>query len=130
MRVTLPTRSCILLCRCGQVVLKLVHLSVGDFEVSLSLVFSCLLWVISPPFSCISRSVVIEVSMASTPSFTFFHCYLLAVALLVCFLFQQVYFCSLLPPCKFSGVVKLNLSHCLSCWDNPFLGLTVVLSEL
>ena len=28
------------------------------FEASLLLLFSCLLWVISPPFSCISRLVL------------------------------------------------------------------------
>ena len=32
--------------------------------------------------------------------------------------------------CKFSGVAKWNLSHCLSCWDDPSLGLTLVLSLL
>ena len=83
------------------------------FHDSLLLLFSCLFWVISPLFSCISNQSWIEVSVASTPSFTFFHCYLLVVPLLVCFLFQQVYWCSLLPPCKFSGVAKWNLSHCL-----------------
>ena len=36
--------------------------------------------------------------MASSPSFTFFCCYLLVVPLLVGFLFQQVYWCSHLPP--------------------------------
>ena len=32
--------------------------------------------------------------------------------------------------CKFSGVAKWNLSHCPSCWDDPSLGLTLVLSWL
>ena len=50
--------SYILLCRCEQVVLKLVLLCIQGFEASLSLLFSCLLWVISPPFSCISRLVL------------------------------------------------------------------------
>ena len=54
--------------------------------------------------------------MASTLSFTFFHCYLLVVPLLVGFLFHQVYWCSPLLPCKFSGVAKWNLSHCLLGW--------------
>ena len=122
-RVTPSTMSCILLCRCGQVMLKLVLLSVCGFEASLLLLFSCLFWVISPLFSCISNQSWIEVSVASTPFFTFFHCYLLVVPLLVGFLFQQVYWCSLLPPCKFSGVAKWNSSHCLSCWDVPYLEL-------
>ena len=56
--------------------------------------------------------------MASTPSFTFFCCYLLVVPLLVGFLFQQVSWCSQLPP------------TCLSCWNDPSLGPTLVFSQL
>ena len=58
LRVTQSTTSYILLCRCGQFVLKLILPCVQGFEASLSLSFSCLFWVISPPFSCISRSVL------------------------------------------------------------------------
>ena len=72
-----------------------------SFEASLSLLFSCLFWVISPLFGCIFRSLSIEVSVASTPFFTFFRCYLLLVPLLVGFLFQQVYWCLQLPPTLF-----------------------------
>ena len=84
------TRSSILFCRCGQVVLKLVLLSVQGLGASSSLSFSYLFSVISPSFSCISRSVLGSVSVASTSSFTFFHFYLLVVPLLVGFPFQQV----------------------------------------
>ena len=43
----------------------------------------------------------VEVSVASTYSFTSFCYYLLVVPLLVSFLFQQVYWCSQLPPTPF-----------------------------
>ena len=44
----------------------------------------------------------VEVSVASTPSFTFSCCYLLVVPLLVGFLFQQVSWCLQLPLSDFS----------------------------
>ena len=47
LRVTPSTTSCILLCRCGQVVSKLVLPCVQGFVDSLLLLFSCLFWVIS-----------------------------------------------------------------------------------
>ena len=109
---------------------KLILLCVQGFEASLSLLFSCLFWVISPPFSCISRSVLDWVSVAPIPSFTFFRRYLLMVPLLVGFLFQQVYWYSQLPPWKFSGIAKWNLSYCLNFWNDPSLGLTLVFSQL
>ena len=96
-----------------QVLLKQIVLCVPGFEASLSLLFSCLFWVISPLFIVFPDQSWIEVSVASTPFFTFFRCYLLVVPFLVGFLFQQVYWCSPLPPCKFSGEAKWNLSHCL-----------------
>ena len=95
-------------------VLKLILLCVQGFEASLSLLFSCLFWVIFHYLLVFLDQSWIEVSVGSTPSFTFFHCYLLVLPLLVGFLFQQVYWCSELPPGKFSGVAKWNLSHCLS----------------
>ena len=91
---------CFLLCRWGQVVLKLVLPCVQGFEDSLLLLFSCLFWVISPPFTWNSRSFVGWVNVVSTPSFTFC-CYLLVVPLLVGLLFQEVSWCSQLLPTLF-----------------------------
>ena len=70
------------------------------FEAFLLLLFSCLFWVISSLFSCISRYVLGWVSVTSTPSFTFC-CYLLVVPLLVGFPFQKVYWCLQHPPTVF-----------------------------
>ena len=42
LRVSLSPTSCLLLCRCGQVVLELVLLCVQGFEAFLLLLFSCL----------------------------------------------------------------------------------------
>ena len=57
--------------------------------------------------------------MASTPSFTFFCCYLLVVSLLVGFLFQQVSWCSQLPPtCLiFQCPLQFLVSNPHICWD-------------
>ena len=55
--VSPPTMSCMLLCRCGQIVSKLILLSLQGYETSLSLLFRCLFWIISPPFSCNSNLV-------------------------------------------------------------------------
>ena len=49
LHTTLPT---------SHVVLKLILLSVQGYEVSLSLVFSCLFWEISSQFSCNSRLIL------------------------------------------------------------------------
>ena len=55
LRVSLSPTSCLLFCRCGQVVLELVLLCVQGFDGFLLLLFSCLFLVISSLFSCISR---------------------------------------------------------------------------
>ena len=54
-RVSLSPTSCLLLCRCGQVVLELVLPCVQGFEAFLLLLFSCLFLVISSLFICIFR---------------------------------------------------------------------------
>ena len=56
--------------------------------------------------------------MASTPSFTFFRCYLLVVFLLVGFLFQEVSWYSQLPPSHliFQCPLQFLVSNLHICW--------------
>ena len=103
LRVCLSPTSCLLLCRCGQVVLELLPLCIQGVEAFLLLFFSCLFLVISSLFICIFKYVLGGLSVASPPSFTFFSSYLLVFPLLVSFLFQDVSWCSRLLPTLFYG---------------------------
>ena len=94
LRVSLSPTSCLLLSKCGQVVLELVLLCVQGFEAFLLLFFSCLFLVISSLFICIFKYVLGGLSVASPPSFTFFSSHLLVIPLLVGFLFQEESWCS------------------------------------
>ena len=100
--------SCLLLCRCRQVVSKLVLLS----EVLRLLSHYCSV-VCSGQF--LHHLVVIpdwswvEVSVAPTHSFIIFLYCLLVVPLLVGSLFQQVYWCSQLPPPQKRFIANVHL---------------------